>query len=106
MTERITKRAFPHLQKALRHGEQATDKEIRAAVHAELQQLVNADWRQAARAKRKDIIGEIAHQLRAPVRQVENILRRAGKLDATATPPATADIHQLGKRPTPRKRKK
>lgn len=110
MHERITKRAFPSLHRAL-YGqeEEPTEEELKAAVHAELQQLVSAEWRKAAREKRTDLIGQIARQMRAPVRQIENILRRSGDL-APSVPPSRADVRTLAtkrkskKRGRPRKR--
>jgi hypothetical protein len=95
MHERITKRAFPTLYRALYgRGEGLTEDELKEAVHDELQQLVSADWRQAAREKRTDLIGQIAQQMRAPVRQIENILRRSGDLEPSSPPPR-AEVRKL-----------
>jgi hypothetical protein len=95
MHERITKRAFPTLYRALYgRGEGPTEDELKEAVHDELQQLVSADWRQAAREKRTDLIGQIAQQMRAPVRQIENILRRSGDLEPSSPPPR-AEVRKL-----------
>jgi hypothetical protein len=85
MLERITKIVFPRLYGVLYAGEEPSKAELKAAVHAELQRLVNADWRKAARGRRTDLIGQIAQEMRAPVRLIENVLRRAGQL---AEPPA------------------
>jgi hypothetical protein len=87
MHERITKLAFPTLHRVLyAREEEPSEAEVREAVHAELQRLVNADWRRSARGKRTDLIGQIAEQMRAPVRQIENILRRSGKLEEPPSP--------------------
>ncbi len=96
MHERITRRAFPRLFKTLYEREaEPTEDEVKTAVHSELQQLVNAEWRRASRAKRADPIGQIAHRLGAPVRQVENILRRAGQLDEPPEDPSPANLRRL-----------
>ncbi len=71
---------------------------MKGAVHAELQRLVNAEWRRASRAKRTDTVGQIAQQLGAPVRQVENVLRRAGQLDERPRDPSPAEIRKLKKK--------
>lgn len=102
MHKRITKRAFPNLHRALydREGE-PTEAELTAAVHAELQQLVSADWRRAAESKRTDLIGQIAQQMRAPVRQIENILRRSGDLEPSLPPPR-AEVRKLAGKKKPK----
>jgi hypothetical protein len=88
MHERITKLAFPRLHRVLyAREEEPTEAEVKEAVHAELERLVNADWRRSARGKRTDLIGQIAEQMRAPVGQIENILRRSGRLGAPPPPP-------------------
>jgi hypothetical protein len=104
MHERITRRAFPKLYRAL-YGreEEPTEDELKKAVHAELQQLVSADWRKAARGKRTDLIGQIAQQMRAPVQQIENILRRSGDLEPSVPPPR-ADVRTLATKKKPNKR--
>lgn len=85
MHERITRAAFPRLHRLLYGREdEATENEVKAAVYAELERLVNAEWRRAAREKRTDSLGQIAIQMRAPVRQIENILRRSGELPTPA----------------------
>jgi hypothetical protein len=103
MHERITKRAFPKLHRALyEREEEPTEDELKAAVHAELQRLVTADWRKAASGKRTDLIGQIAQQMRAPVRQIENILRWSGDLEPSAPPPR-AEVRNLPAKKKPKK---
>lgn len=63
-------------------------------MHAELELLVSADWRKAARGKRTDLIGQIAQQMRALVQQIENILRRSGDLAPSSSPPS-AEVRKL-----------
>lgn len=98
MHEQITTKAFPALYKVLYGGEnEPTDDEVKAAVHAELERLVHADWRRAARSKRTDRIAEIATQMRAPVRQIENMLRRTGQIGAPEERPASGEVRPLRK---------
>lgn len=105
MHERITRRAFPTLYRALYgHEEEPTDDDVKEAVHAELQQLVSAEWRKAARGKRADLIGQIAQQMRAPVRQIENILRRSGDLESSSPPPP-AEVRELQTKEPKRRRR-
>ena len=95
MHERITRKAFPDLYRALYEAEaEPTEEALRKVVHAELQRLVSADWRKAARSKRTDLIGKIAQQMRAPVSQIENMLRRSGDLEAS-TPKAQAEVRRF-----------
>lgn len=97
MRERIMKLAFPRLYRVL-YGreEEPTEDELKEAVRAELERLVAADWRMAARAKRTDLIGQIAEQMRAPVRQIENILRRSGDLKPPEPHPPPARVSKMG----------
>lgn len=95
--DRITKIAFPNLHRVLyAREEEPSEAELKAAVHAELERLVNADWRKAARARRTDLIGQIAQQMRAPARQIESILRRAGQLEEPTPPPAGRSSQDRG----------
>ncbi len=105
MHERITKSAFPKLYRAL-YGreEEPSEDELKVAVHAELELLVSADWRKAARGKRTDLIGQIAQQMRAPVRQIENILRRSGDLEPSSPPPS-AEVRKLQTKNPKRRRR-
>jgi hypothetical protein len=96
MHEKITMRAFPELFKVLYGAEGGpTEGEVKGAVHSELQRLATAEWRRASRAKRTDPVGQIAHRLGAPVRQVENVLRRAGHLSERPPDPSQASIRRL-----------
>jgi len=100
MLEEVTKRAFPALHKLLYvyERDRPSKKELCRAVSEELQQLVNADWRRAHRAKRTDSIGLIAQQLGAPVRQVENILRSTGQLPGKPRNAPKGKLHKLKKK--------
>jgi len=105
MHERITKVAFPRLHRVLyAHEEEPSEADLKAAVHAELQRLVNADWRKAARARRTDLIGQIAQQMGAPVRQIESVLRRAGQLEEPTSPPPEGEVRKLGAKGRKRRR--
>lgn len=96
MLECIAKLAFPRLHRVLyAREEEPTEAEVKEAVHEELQRLVNADWRRSARGKRSDLIGQIAEQMRAPVRQIENILRRAGQLEEPQSPQTKAKVRAI-----------
>jgi hypothetical protein len=96
MKERVMKTACPRLHRVLYAGdEEPSEGELKEAVHAELQRLVNANWRKAARGKRTDLIGQIARQMAAPVCQIENILRQSGQLEEPPSPPRAGEIRKI-----------
>jgi hypothetical protein len=87
MKEAVYRRAFPALHRVLYGRHEPDDAAVDGALRVELKRLVEARWRIANRTRRTDPIGRIAVQMRAPVRWVEEVLRRSGDLPPDEGPP-------------------
>jgi hypothetical protein len=88
MHERITKSAFPKLYRAL-YGreEEPSEDELKVAVHAELELLVSADWRKAARGSRR------ISSARSPSRCARRCNRsRTSSVDRETSRPVSAAV--------------
>jgi hypothetical protein len=84
MLDQISKKAFPSVHKALSKGEgvaKQAPKNLKDAVHQDLEPLLRAEWSRAVRDRRTDDVGDLARMLGAPIRLVESIMRRTGQAD-------------------------
>lgn len=108
MKEEVYRRAFPALHRVLYGRDEAEDAAVQSAIREELKRLVEARWRIANRARRTDPIGRIAAQMHAPVRWVEEVLKRSGDLPPGEGPPQPkkARVRSLKRKSRARNRKR
>jgi hypothetical protein len=99
MDEAITRKAFPHVHRALWGSDDDPDEdELRRAVAEDLALFIKADWSRATRRRRGDRLGQLAEMVGAPVRQVQNVLKRAGQLPREKPRKKRAAVKRLTKR--------